>query len=295
VPLADLVLLVANLVYATSYVAIRVTVDDVPPATLAFLRLAVAALVLAPVPAPAARVTSRGDRGRIVAMGLVGFSAAYALGHWGIAYSTATHAALLIVVEPVALMLLAPLVLGERLAPRDGTAAALALVGVVLVVVNGVPGWSPGGLLPHWRGDLLLVLSAMAFASYSLLGRALLARHDVGRVTRESIVWGGAGMVPFALIEWLDGRRPVLTVAAVAGTLYLAVVITALGYLVWNWALERVEASRAAIFLTLQPLGGALLGAVLLGEPVTAFTVVGGALIVGGLCMTVRWGRRRYT
>ena len=73
------------------------------------------------------------------------------------------------------------------------------------------------------------------------------------------------------------------TASAVTGAVYLAVVITALGYVVWNWALARVPAPRAAIFLNVQPIVGALLGTVLLGEPVSAFTVLGGALVVTGL------------
>ena len=73
--------------------------------------------------------------------------------------------------------------------------------------------------------------------------------------------------------------------SSVAGTLYLALVVTALGYLVWNWALRRVKAARAAIFLCVQPVAGALLGVVLLGEPLTVFTLLGGGLIVGGLAL----------
>ena len=65
--------------------------------------------------------------------------------------------------------------------------------------------------------------------------------------------------------------------------LYLGVIITALAYLVWNWALERVEAPRAAVFLTVQPVVGALLGVALLGESVTIFTAVGGAMIMAGV------------
>jgi drug/metabolite transporter (DMT)-like permease len=69
--------------------------------------------------------------------------------------------------------------------------------------------------------------------------------------------------------------------------LYLGIVITGLGYLVWNWALERVSASRAAIYLNVQPLVGALLGVVWLGEPLSVFTVAGGALVVLGLWLAV--------
>ena len=58
----------------------------------------------------------------------------------------------------------------------------------------------------------------------------------------------------------------------------------------WNWALARVRAPRASIFLTVQPIGGAVLGVVVLREPLTAFTVTGGVLIALGLWMTVAGG-----
>jgi len=290
---AYFVLLAANVVYGTSYVATRVTLGSVPPATLALLRLVIGSLVLLPLARldPAGPALSRGDRWKIAWMGVLGFAAAFVLANWGIGASTATNAALLIVVEPVSLMLLGPLLLGERLARREAVGAALAVAGAVLVVVNGIPGVTET-FAPHWRGDLLLVLSGLAYASYSLFGRDVLGRHAALRVTAWSILWGVAALLPLAAAEWMDGRRPVWTRAAVAGTLYLALVITAFGYLAWNWALRRVEAARAAIFLNVQPVVGAFLGVALLGEPLTAFTLAGGALIIAGLAAAfgnARW------
>ncbi len=290
---ASLALLGANVVYATSYVAARVTLGSVPPATLALARLAIGSLVLAPLARPRASdaTLSRDDRRAIAWMGILGFAAAYVFAHWGIARSTATNAALLIVIEPVALMLLSPLYLGERLSWREAMGAALAIPGTALVVVNGIPGVTET-LVPHWQGDLLLVLAGLAYASYSLLGRRVLERHAPLRVTARSLVWGAAGILPVAGAEWASGARAAWTATAVAGTLYLAVVITALGYVAWNWALARVPAPRAAIFLNVQPIVGTLLGAALLGEPLTPFTILGGALIVAGLAVAFGPGAR---
>lgn len=282
-------LLAANGVYATSYVATRLVLDDLPPALLALVRLVGGAAILVPVarlvegrgPAPAP-----GDAWRIVWMGVVGFAGAFALGNWGLARSTATNAALLIIVEPVSIMLLGPVVLGERLTRREGLGAALAVLGATVVVLNGVPGLTPA-LVPHWRGDLILVLSGLAYGAYTLIGRDVLARHSPLTVTARSIVWGAAVMAPLAGAEWVAGARPTLTAGAVAGGVYLAVVITALGYLLWNWALARVGAPQAAVFITVQPIAGALLGVLVLREPLTAFTVIGGLLIVAGLWLTV--------
>jgi drug/metabolite transporter (DMT)-like permease len=293
VPSASLVLLLANLVYATSYSATRLVVDDVGPATLGLARLAIGSTILLPLALARGMRdvhVSRRDRWRLFWMGLLGFAGAFAFGNWGIARSTASNAALLITVEPSSIILFSPLLLGERLTRREAVGAALTLVGAAVVVVNGIPGVTVA-LAPRWRGDLLLILSGLAYASYSLLGRDVLARYPVLPVTAWSILWGTAGMVPLAAAEWAAGRLPQWTPGAVAGTLYLGVVITALGYTAWNWALERVEAPRAAIFINLQPLGGALLGVLWLGEALTPYTVAGGALILAGLQLTVKEGR----
>ncbi len=292
-PSVYLVLLVANLVFATSYSVTRVVLADVPPATLGLARSVIGAVILVAWVGRGLRSQkiSPPDHGRIALMGVVGFALAFGFGNWGIAQSTASNAALLITVEPTSLLLLSPLLLGERLSPREAIGAALALAGTVIVVVNGIPGVTRS-LAPHWRGDLLLILSGVAYAAYSLLGRGVLTRLPVAAVTAWSILWGTAAMLPLAWLEWRAGQVPVWTSGAIVGTLYLGIVITALGYAVWNWCLDRLGASRVAIFVNVQPLAGALLGVWWLREPLTGFTVAGGLLILAGLHLTVKAGRR---
>ena len=297
---AYLVLLVANLVFSTGYAVTRVVLNDVGPATLGLARVLIGAVLLlgwaawqssASPRVPPRIPWTRGDRVRVALMGVVGFALAFAFGNWGLAHSTASNAALLITVEPTTLLVLAPLLLGERLSRRETVGAALTLLGAVVVVVNGVPGLTQS-LMPHWRGDLVLILSGVAYAGYSLLGRDVLTRHPVSLVTAHSVVWGAVSIAPLALYEWHVGQPPAWTAGAIAGTVYLGVVITALGYGVWNWCLERVGAARVAAFVNVQPLAGALLGVWWLREPLTPFLVVGGVLIVAGLHLTVNGARR---
>lgn len=291
-PSAYLVLFVANIVFATSYSVTRLVIPDVPPATLGLARTVIGAALLAAWTGRGLRAekVSRADHWRIAGMGVVGFGLAFGFGNWGIAYSTASNAALLITVEPTSLLLLSPLVLGERLSRREAVGATMAVVGTVIVVVNGIPGLTLA-VAPHWRGDLLLILSGVAYAAYTLLGRGVLSRHPVPAVTAWSMLWGTAAMIPLAWLEWHAGLRPTWTPAALAGTVYLGLVITALGYAVWNWCLDRLGASRLAVFVNVQPLAGALIGVWWLREPLTAFTVVGGLLILAGVHLTVKAGR----
>ena len=292
-PTAYVVLVVSNLVFATGYSVSRIVLEDIGPVSLAMARLTIGSMILVPWAwrAMAAAKLSREDHWRLALTGVVGFTLAFALGNWGLAHSTASNAALLITVEPASLILLSPLLLGERLSGREGLGAALAILGAAVIVVNGIPGVTQA-LVPHWRGDVILILSGVAYAAYSLIARPVLLRHPALVVTAYSIFWGAVAMLPLAVLEWASGPPPVWTPRAIAGTLYLGVVMTALGYAVWNWCLERVETPRVAIFLNIQPLGGALLGVWWLGEQLTAFTVAGGLLILAGLHLTVKAGRR---
>ncbi|HXU91960.1 MAG TPA: EamA family transporter [Methylomirabilota bacterium] len=280
---AALVLLVVNVVYATASVVTRIALDGLPPALLGFARLAIAALVLLPL-ARGERLPA-GEGLRVVTMGVIGFAMAFALMNWGITYSSATNAALLIIVEPLTMLLFGSALLGERLTRREALGAALAVLGALIVVADGIPGVTLR-VLPRWRGDVLLAAAGVAYAVYSLLGRPVLTPSNTTAVTARSILSGAVAMAPLVVLEWAAGVRPTPSVAALAGVLYLGVVITALGYLAWNWALARTEAARAAAFLTVQPVVGAVLGAGLLGDPVSVYTAVGGVLIVAGLWMS---------
>ena len=292
-PTAYVVLLVSNLIFATGYSVSRILLEEISPVTLAMARLTIGSLILVPWAWRGMRAAklSQEDHWRLGLTGVVGFTLAFALGNWGLAHSTASNAALLITVEPASLILLSPLLLGERLSRQEGLGAALAILGAAVIVVNGIPGVTLA-LAPHWRGDLILILSGLAYAAYSLIARPVLLRQPALVVTAYSVVWGAAAMLPFALFEWAIGPAPAWTPRTVAGTLYLGVVMTALGYAVWNWCLERVETPRVAIFLNIQPLGGSLLGVWWLGERLTVFTVAGGLLILAGLHLTVKARRR---
>ena len=144
---AYLLLVAANLVYATSYAATRLVLDDVPPALLGLVRLVVGGAIVVAVARlvePTAAAPGRADARRMAWMGVCGFAAPFAFGNWGLTDSTATNAALLIIVEPVAIIALGPAVLGEALTRREAAGAGLALLGAIVVVVNGIPGVTHG-------------------------------------------------------------------------------------------------------------------------------------------------------
>lgn len=285
---AVLLLLTSNVLYGTSYAVSRVALADLPPLTLAFLRLLIGAAALWPFARGVGRVPSRGDAVRIALMGGLGFAAAFGLALEGLVRSTATSAALLIVVEPIAIIVLGALVLHEPLPAREAAGAAMALTGTVLVVLDGIP--ALGAAVARWRGDILIVLSGLAYASYSLIGRNVVRRVPPLVVTVRSIAWGALALLPFAIAE-VAATPPVPGPRALAAAIYLGAGVTGVAFVLWNRGLAAVPASRAAVFINVQPVVGALLGVVALGERIGALGAAGGALVVTGLAMTIA-GRR---
>jgi drug/metabolite transporter (DMT)-like permease len=92
-------------------------------------------------------------------------------------------------------------------------------------------------------------------------------------------------MLPLML--WQDGfPDPRLGATALGALLVLGVGCSALTYVLWNWGLQRVPASRAGVFVNVEPMVGATVGVVVLNEVLTAGTLVGGVLILGAALLT---------
>src|SRR5689334_13572631 len=141
------VAIVANLVGGTSYVGTKVALSGLSETSVIVVRTVVALAVLLPL--AGARVVEPwraggADRRHLVAMGVLGYALPLILGSYGLRRSTATNAALLIGTEPLCVVLLGTLLLGERLGRPRVIALALGLAGATIIVCNGIPFVSVG-------------------------------------------------------------------------------------------------------------------------------------------------------
>jgi drug/metabolite transporter (DMT)-like permease len=182
----------------------------------------------------------------------------------------------------------------RRRRPGLGVLAGLAaaIVGVaVMVSPEARPG--RGASLV---GDLLMLAAVAAWVVYTFLAQRLMARYPALVVTRAAMVVGAATLLPFALRELAFHPQPLPTPAAVAAVLYLGVLCSALGHLLWNAAIPALGVTLTTNLINGIPLVGVLTGVAVLGEPFTAATAIGGALILAGVALSTeserRWGKR---
>lgn len=246
------------------------------PATVAFWRALLSTALFVPfaIRGFKHRGISREDWLRMTGVGVLGFAVPILIGSFGLAHSTATEAALLTCVEPVCIVMMSTLLLGELLSLRKAGSIVCGVTGAGLIILQGVPGL--GELrATHWRGDLLLFAQGFFWALYTIIGKPSLKRVDpmIFTAITSALALPVLGAAAFFAPRAMGATAPLL-IGAVFGFV---------GPLVWNYAMEVVPASTLANFVFLQPLVGVLGGILFLGDRFTAWSAAGGALILIGV------------
>jgi drug/metabolite transporter (DMT)-like permease len=197
----------------------------------------------------------------------------------GLARTTVSHASLMVGTMPVLLALGATLFAGERLDWMGWLALAGSTVGAALIVLGGHEAGA-AGVAPSLTGDLLVVLSLTIALGWILMNKSLMQIHSPLAVTAYGILAGTVMLVIWVVAT--DGFPPVARVSLTAWLALAAsgVLCTATTTLLWNWGIHHVPASRAGVFLNIEPALGSLLGVELLGDKLGPFAWLGGGLIL---------------
>jgi drug/metabolite transporter (DMT)-like permease len=216
----------------------------------------------------------------------------------GLARTTVSHASLMVGAMPVLLAAAAALFAGESLDWIGWTALCGSTLGAALIVLGGSRGPATHGQ-PSLVGDLMVVASLCTALGWILLSKKLMLTHSPTVVTAYTILSGTVMLVilvmgPLLLNPWLNHKVQPPPFAHVSPTAWVALAIsgvlcTATTTLLWNWGIHRVPASRAGVFLNIEPALGSWLGVRLLGEHLGPYAWVGGALILAAaITLTTR-------
>jgi drug/metabolite transporter (DMT)-like permease len=298
--------LLASCLWGGMYVVSRAGFGLIPPVTLGALRVIIggAALTLAlwlaarrnpklAATSPARPTWTARDRSRAIALG--GIVAATIITQFlGTALASAHDGALLTTITPVFVVLLAWLLLGER--PRWAVVVGmlLALVGVAIVVAAQTAGESGTGSASHETallGDGMLLLSALCWALFTVVGAPLIRKHSALVAATSATRWSLLFMLPAAAIELAlrdDWRALSFSPGAVGAVLYLGLGATALAWFLWYRGIAHMEAGVASIYFFAQPVVGGILAGVFLHEALPVAFWLGGAVLASGI-LVVAW------
>jgi drug/metabolite transporter (DMT)-like permease len=290
-------LVLTTFFWGGTFVAARFAVGEAPPFFAASCRFIIASLVL--VSLTAWRSHREGSAfplpktlrqlAGLFSLGLTGVFLYNAVFFTGLRLTTATNGALIVAINPLLTAVLSALWLRERVSPAQAAGLLLSLFGVAVVIARGSLDIIAG--LSFNRGDLIMLGAPLCWALYSILGKKALARFTPLAATAYAAVFGAMLLVPAALLEHgaVGGATPGFSWLGWLAILQLALLGTVVGFVWWYEGVRSIGTARAAAFVNLVPLFGAVLAALFLGERLIGAQLWGGSIVILG----VYWGSRQ--
>ena len=296
-------MLVLYFVWGSTYIAIRLAVETIPPFLMAGVRFLVAGVILlgwesfairrirrdprvAPEDHPA-RPSRRElrDSAIVGALLLGGGMGLVALGEQTV---PAGITGFLIAMLPVWIAVFGRVFFGERLPRMVLLGVVLGMVGVGILV--GPVGTSGGGLAFDPLGLAVLIASPMCWATGSLYSsqRAVLPRRPLTATGYQMLSGSAILLIAAVLTGELRGFDPgAITAQSAAGLLYLIVFGSLLAFTTFVWLLRVAPLPKVATYAYVNPIVAVVLAGVVLGEPIEPRTAVAGAVIVAGVALIV--------
>ena len=276
-------LLVLRVIWGLAFVAIKQAVTELTPVNLALLRWLVASvpfLVLLPIIGrPKARF-ERGDIPRLLVVALANVAGYHLSLYYAETTLSAGLSALLTSFGPIFIAILSYFLLNEK-------AGRKVLIGLLLAIA-GTAVLSTGSIsfndLSSYAGIIENLITALCYALFTVLGKPLVHKYGSASTTIMAGLVGTAMMLPLLSQSFFIQASALSTLGWVS-VLYLSLLSTVFGYLMFYALVSRGAVTRLSIQLYLIPVVSVVGGALLLNEPVTLSVAVGGGMMLAAVAI----------
>lgn len=281
--------LLLSLIWSSTWLFIKLGLEDLPPVTFAGIRFVVASLALGAFVVIARRPLPRAahEWGLIALTGLLSFSLNYGLLFWGEKYISSGLAALLQTSIPVFGLVIGHVYLpNERMTPRKVAGVLLGIAGVAFILTHQK---ESNGAAALW-GGAAIVVGAFCTAYANVLIKARGARIDPAALALGQMVCGFVPLLIFGAAFEGNPLKLHWTPLAIVCLLYLALVGSALAFLLFYWLVRNMDVTKTMLIPLVTPVIALTLGAIFLHETVTWRIAAGGAAVMCGIALIVRRG-----
>jgi len=277
-------LFVLSIIWGLAFVAIKEADTELSPVNLALLRWLVACvpfLVLFPIIGRPKTKFERKDIPRLLAVALANVAGYHISLNYAETTLSAGLSALLIAFGPIFIVILSYFLLEEKTSRRVLVGLVLAFTGTAILSTGSVSASD----LSSYSGIFEALITALCYALFAVLGKPLVHKYGSACTTILAGLIGTAMMLPL-LSGSLFAQASALSFYGWASVLYLSLLSTVFGYLMFYTLVSRGAVSRLSIQLYLIPVVSVIGGALLLSEPVTTSVVAGGGLMLVAVAVT---------
>jgi drug/metabolite transporter (DMT)-like permease len=194
-------------------------------------------------------------------------------------YTTATNASLLINTSVFFIIFLSALFLNEKLSRWRIVGSVIGFLGVAVLVSKGSLSFDLGG---NALGDLMILACAVLWSVYSIYGKKIASKYHPLTVLNYMFIIGTICLIPFYFLT-PHAAITAIPLDAIGAIVFLAIFCSIIAYLVYNIALERMDASQVGLYIYFVPLSTIILSWLILGETMTMETIGGGLMVLLGM------------
>jgi drug/metabolite transporter (DMT)-like permease len=276
-------LILVALFWGGTFISTRIVAQNFGPFTGAGLRYSVALIFLIPLAFRQNRNFFKEGLKKIPLMAALGLTGIFGYNFFffkGLKSIPASRGALLVSLNPLFVMLLSALVYKEKITKLKLLGILVSLTGLVIVVSRG----QIGSIFSSFQvGDLFMLGCPATWAVYTIIARPALQHTTPLQATTWASLTGLSFLLLFSLSE---PAMPKITLEIGASLLYLGLIGTVVGFVWYYDGIQKIGATRTAIFTNLVPVFAILLSVLLLHEEVIWFTWLGGILVLSGVWIT---------
>ncbi len=277
------------IVWGASFIATKVALKDVSPITVVWVRFSMGVVILGLVVAARRQfaLPAKNEWLYFALLGFLGITFHQWLQSNALKTSEASTTAWIVATTPVFMALLGWIVLKEGLPWLKIGGILLAALGVLLVVTDGdllsIARGSFGAV-----GDILVLISSVNWAVFSVLSRRGLKSHPATRMMFFVMTFGWL----FSSVLFFSGpgfsEIPKLTTDGWLSIGFLGIFCSGLAYIAWYDALQALSTAQTGVFLYIEPLVAVVVAAIILDEPITWSSLLGGGIILFGVWLVNR-------
>jgi len=281
-----LVWIILCVIWSTTWIFIKIGLNDLPPITFATARFVLGVLILLPIIRIQKLALPRtASQWRLIALtGFLQFSVNYSAVFWAEQYITSGLAAVLQAMITVFGLLLAWIFLPtERITPLKIVAVFTGIAGVAVIFYDQLRVESYLAFL----GCAAVVVGSYAAAQASILIKAKGAGIHPASLVCAQMICGLPAIIIYALAVEGNPLRHNWSWIAIGCVLYLTTLGTVAAFWLYYWLLSRIESTKAMMISLVTPLLAVVIGAATLGETMPPQTLFGGMLIIGSIGMIV--------
>lgn len=271
-------LFLASSIWGVNFAISKAVLAEVAPMPLLIIRFAIAFLIFLAIALPRTSLKiPASEMGLLAIIGLVGFPLSTGALFVGAARVDASMASLLFTLSPVFIGMFAWMVLKEPMSGKQWGAMGLAFLGMI-----GIVGGSLSGKI-DLVGVALVVLSAVAWALYTVLGKLAAKSCNALQIQIYTMGFGLLGTLPFGITGLNPVQLAALPPSIWFGILYLGAIATALAFYLWNLGFTMISAGTGSLFFFFQPLAGIAAAWLLFGECLSPLQWGGVGIMLAGV------------